>query len=483
MPDQGQGLFKNRVTSDLLQTIGKKEVKLFSKFIVFKGTKGSIDFWKVLSAFHPNYEVKDIDVFKKLHPSKPYSDGLLRVRSSELNNLIKEFIVYQEFQNNPQQYANTTARALFHRGANKWYLKQKKQNDKLLSEEKDLTANTYFHLHEKEIIDYQFVTISNPRQITESLQQASFYNDDSYLVQKLRYLILLRNRERIVKDNHKDETEERFLSYLAHFHIDNKPIIKVYYLLLIVFKDLTSSSKFQQFKQYFLDNRTLFETNEARQIFTFGTNICFWNIQLGHLDFLAHRFELNKIMVEENYLTVLGHFSSNHFSSIVVSAIEAKELEWGTYFLENTLPKTKANNRNSLEALHRAALLFAKGEYEKQSRYMFQIEQLEEYGSKDPYDAILYRTLKLKTAYKMLGPAPKLRVLESFQGTISSYQAFINRKNSIPLTVKTSRLNFAKAVRLIFLKHHGKKKLSVDLKEEILSLQPITEFPWLLSEI
>jgi len=64
---------------ELLQTINKKEIKLFSKFIAFKGSKGSIDFWKVLSAFHPKYEVKDLAVFKKLHPGKPYSDGLLLI--------------------------------------------------------------------------------------------------------------------------------------------------------------------------------------------------------------------------------------------------------------------------------------------------------------------------------------------------------------------------------------------------------------------
>jgi len=480
---QGQGLFKNRITTELLQTIGKKEVKLFSKFIAFKGSKGSIDFWKILSGYHPKYDVKDADVFRKLHPNKPYSDGLLRVRSSELNTYIKEFLVYQEYQKDPLHLANTLARTLFHRRANKWYQKQKKLNDKLISDNKQLTTKTYYHLHEKEIIDYQFITITNPRQTTASLQQASAYNDDSYLVEKLRYLILLRNRERIVKDNHKDETEDSFLTYLANFHIDNKPIIKVYYLLLLVFKNLTSNHEFQQFKQYFLENRTLFETNEARQIFTFATNICFWNIQLGHLDFLNHRFELNKIMVEENYLTVLGHFSSNHFSSIVVGAIEANQLTWASSFLEEYLPKTKPEDRNNLEALHRAALLFAQGEYTKQADYMFQIEQLEGYRAKDTYDAIFYRTLELKTAYKLLGNKPKQRSLESAQGKINSYQAYINRKNSIPSSVKKSRLNFAKALRLIFLTHHGKKKLSVDLKQEILSLQPITELPWLLNEI
>lgn len=378
-------------------------------------------------------------------------------------------------------YSNTLAKALLLRRTRVNYEKTRLQNEQLFSPNQQQDDEYFNHLHEHKYIDFQYATLFNPMESSDNLQVASDYLDYSFLIRKLRYLIAQRNYQRILKIELNNQNEQAFLDFLAHFPLDKLPLIQAYYLVLKLFQ----SSTFKQFsiyKQHLFSIRNQFDRNEIRQLLTLGGNICFWNIQNAQLEFLDERFAITKIMVEENFLQVLGHFSNNHFRTTLRDAIEAGELEWAKWFLETKLPITHPDHRTNLDLLGWASLYFAKGELDKQKEYLIQM-QSEDYKFTDFYNELIYRVLRLKTDYTLLGNAPKKRAREAFQSHLQSYLRYCERKTDIPATTRQSRINFGLAIRLIFNKRYGKKRISKDLQTEILGLKPITELPWLLGQV
>ncbi len=472
------GYFQNREIIELLRSFDKKEVKLFTQFLAVYASSPVIKCWAVLKRKHPEYLIKDEAVHNKVRPGKPFHDVMYRGWVSELYRLAKEFITWQEFKQDKKLSSNTTAYALLKRGAPRAYLKNGRQAT--MSEGVDLlNAQHYSYLHQKEFVNYQYVTVYEHHKATQSLQLASDFHDYNFLAQKLRYLVIMRNRQRIVKDDYNYTNEKDFLTYLAKFDHTGLPLIHTYYLLLIQFQDITSAENYKAFYAYFDLHRSKFDVDEARQVLTFASNICYWNIGLGNLEFLEKRFIITRIMVDEGFIMVRGFFPTYHFRSTMRSAVEAKELEWAAQFLDNYLPQTNEQDRPNLESLNRAYLHFSKGELDLQSQYLLQMQSID-YKFIDPYNEIAYRTLLVKTDFVLLGEQPKPRQKEAFQGRINGFSNYILRKKDIPATFQESCQHFSKALRLIYNKKYGKKRVDKDLGKEILGLQPIIELPWLL---
>lgn len=470
---------------ELLLLFSGKEFKNLSRYIYYQGTPGLCTFWDVVHKYHPTYDVFDLDIHSQISPNTPFNKNLFRVRLAELTRLIKEFLAIREFRQNQFLYSNLAAYALNEIGAQKNYRVQKAKNDKLINETNALNSEIYHYLENKEMTEYYHVIQFEDRKTTNCLEQSSHYQDLDYLLQKLRNLVFQRNRQFVVKDIYTLDTnhENVFLEYLESFNFYDAPIIHCYYLLLKVLQNYTDNQAIDTFYQYLMIHVDAFNVYESRQFLVCINNVFLWNIQLGNLQYIKYRFDLTKFMVEHDYLTVNGYFFPIYFRTVMRSAIEANELEWAEHFLTKYLPLTKTNNYNYLEALNKGLLFFAKKEIDKLEECLFLLEQSDDHKSDDPYDLIGQRNLKLKLAFIQLSDQPKSMQKEAFQGKINSYIKYVSRSKKISSSAIEKRVNFAKALRLVFLKLHGKKKVEGNLREQLIKLKPIIQLPWLLGLI
>lgn len=473
--------FKTRNIGRLLAAFKKEEVRLFTKHLKVTASPGTRELWGIIKKQFPKFEISDAEIRTAVRPTKPISDAVYRVQLAEMINLAKEFLTLRAFQQNKRLYSNTMADVFMKRRVQKIYEKHRQKNEKILTEKYKLDSEFYHYLHQNKLIDFQYVTVFDPLKTDDSLQQVADFHDYNFLVKKLQYLIVMRNRKFIVETSYNEQGEQEFINYLLTFPLEELPLVNSYYLILCLFK-VASLESLQQFTNYFLPIRQQFDINEARQLLTLAENRCSLNIFEGRVEFLQERFTITKIMVEEDHLKVLDHFSNNHFQSTIRNAIEAGQLGWAKWFLINKIPETHPNYRMNLEILGWASYYFAKGEYNKQADYMLKM-QFEEYKFTGVYNELVYRILRLKTDFVLLGDAPNRRQKANFQSHLQSYLRYIERKKDIPEFTRKSRENFGLALRLIFNKNYGKRQVEVEFPESILDLKLVAELPWLLQQV
>lgn len=470
--------FTGKQVAKLLRAIFKEELRDFAKYLNVHASPGTLALWEVLKNHHPKFQISNEEIRLKVRPKNPISDGVFRVQIAELTKLTQAFLTMQEFQMDKRLYANTTAKVLMKRRVRNIYEKHRQKAKRILSGNIMLDAEFYHHQHQNKYIDFQYVTLNDPLKTDDSLQLASDFHDYNFLVKKLRYLIVMYNRQRIIKTTYNEEGEQKFLDYLDSFPLKELPLINAYYLILKLFKNATLENLIQ-FKDFFLPLRHKFDPDETRQLLTLVGNSCFPNIYNGQLGFVSERFVITKILVEENYLQVLGHFSHNHFRTSLRDAIEAGELDWAEWFLKTKLPETHPNHQKNLKTLGWALLHFAKGTLDNQEDFMLEMQSTN-YKFTGFYEELTYRVLRLKTDFVRLGDHPHHRLKEAFQAHVKSFLRYCERREDIPLSTRRSRINFGFALRLIFNKRFGKKRVEEDVKTAILAMKPVSELPWLL---
>jgi len=481
--------FRQRTIAELLGAIHKNELRQLTKYLNAYCTPETQKLWKVIKAKHPKFEVTDDYLRKAVRPGKPITDRLYRVQLAEISKHIKSFITVQEFKENELLYANTLAKTLMKRKAKLNYNITRKKNEELFMVDRKPDADHYQHLNDFHAIDYQFKLLFNPNEVNDSLQLASDNHDYSFLINKLRWIMAMRNRSIVAKKTFNDHNEKEFLNYLTKFPLDELPLIKAYYLSLQLFQE-TSFERFIEFKEHLFAIRNQFDHHEIRTLLILAGNICSVNIQNGQLEYLEERFSITKIKVEEEFLNILGNFANNHFQGTLRDAIEAQQLSWAYNFLKTKLPNIHSDHQQNVEVLSWAIWYFAKEDYAKQEEFMTQMRN-EDYKFTNIYNELSYRILRLKTNYKLLEDElkkqvkkeAKRRLKEAFQNHLQSYIRYSERKEGIPENARNKLINFGLALRLIYNKRFGTRPINNELKTEILNLKPITELPWLLKEL
>jgi len=470
--------FQHRTIAELLGAIGKKELRPLTNHLNTHCTPATQQLWKVLKTKHPKFEVTDEYIRKAVRPDKPITDKQFRSQLAELSKYTKTFIAEQEFRANKLLYANTLAYGLMKRRAKLNYKKTGLLNDRLFLANNKPDAEQYHHQYENKFIDFQFNLLYDPMKVGDSLRLASDYHDYSFLLKKVKFLVLIRNRRHIVKETFNDQNEQEFLDYLSKFPLEELPLIKAYAMVLRLFQE-SSYEQFIAYKEHLFSIRHQYDLGEIRQLLTLAGNICGFNIRKGQLAFLEERFIITKIEVEEEFLEVLGYFSNNHFRSKLWAAIEDKQLSWAYEFMKTKLPLTHPDHQANLEMLGWASWYFAKGDYQKQQEYLAQMQSAD-YHFSDFYNELLYKILCLKTDYVLLGDSPKKRVKDAFKNHLQTYLRYCERKEELPPSARKAVTHFGQALRQIFNKRYGTKRVVEDLKTTVLGLQPITELPWLL---
>ncbi len=472
--------FNKRKITDLLVTFNKQEIRDFTAYVRERGKKSNIVLWKTVRTFHPKYEVKDEFVFKKIRPGQTYKDKNYRVWVSELTQLAKEFVAIEAFRQNEFLFNNTLSMALLKRRLKEMALKVLNKNDKALDECERHSSLYYDYAYQHEDIVYQGVLFLENRAFTDSLQKAIDLLDISYFIHKLKLLVTMRNRLYIKKETYDFHMEDELLAYLKAHPRTDVPLVHLYYLLLLMMRNLEAHTAFQEFLPYFKAHRSRIALEENRQLLIGGINFCLWNIQEGRMQYLAHRFELAKMIVEEKLMMVEGLISKLSFHLMVKIGIEVKAFDWTADFILSYLPKTSKLDRSLIEIYTWASLYGAKGDFTKQQEWLRQyIAPHKEFELTDE-DEILFRILELKAGYEQWTPKGS----DFFLARVEAFRPYISRKEAqISDNFRLSALNFAKALKQLTQKRLGKASRVGDLRTYILGLRPMRELPWLLEKI
>ena len=249
-------------------------------------------------------------------------------------------------------------------------------------------------------------------------------------------------------------------------------------MLLKLFLDISNETLLKEIKSFFIQNEASINPEESRQIITAFTNSCSLNLLQARSGYAKHRFDLGRLLAEQEHIIVENYVPHQHFRNTLRIAIEAGELTWAKWFIDTFISKVKSDQQENLAIFNRALLHFEEGNFDLQSDFM-QAMGASNFKFINLFYEIDYRILSIKTDFALLRPRPKRMAIEAFESKLDSFRNFLNRREHMPNDYRASCQNFRKAVSMLFHKRIGKRVKAQNLSLELKKMTPITQWVWL----
>jgi len=168
----------------------------------------------------------------------------------------------------------------------------------------------------------------------------------SCLSQLLRYYCVVVNTGKVVKTDSSYPFMEVVKQYVKGSKDLDNFTVWIYYTLLKLLEE-EQIEDYDKLKKCLLENPTIFDAYELRQLFSFMSNYCTRMISKGNVRFEQEKFDLYDISLESKCWTDGVYFSIHYFVQIVKTALQLDEIVWAGSFLHeygNSLPPDLKDN-------------------------------------------------------------------------------------------------------------------------------------------
>lgn len=483
----GRIILLNSKLIDILKTFSQEEIKKFSEFLIspfHNKNKKAVQLFEFLSAFHPEYENKNLTkekIFEKIFSGKSkssvYNDASVRNLLSDLMILAEKFTAYLNFENERFYFNERILRKLS-------LSKLTGVFEKRLKLTEDIFSGSEFHGEEEYYQKYILEELKgSSSQFSDNLK---LYKTD-YSIRSLEYLTYYYLIKIFKSVN--------FIGYQKQFNIDNTLNISEYllggininevlesvknkserdYLILSIYHKLYLSLKnpdnddyYFKFKDIVTANDQIFSELEKYGLYVSLTNNCVQKIDLGKDKFFKECFEIYKIMFRKNLLAIYpGYFPMTTFTAVIQTGLASDETDTVEKFISDYSDKLNPAHRDDAVNYAYAQLSYYRKEFGKALEY---ISKTDSEFSQFKYHL---KTLSLKIFFETGD-------YDSLYYTSDSFIHFLGKNKLVSSNYKTEFGNFVKIIDLLV-----KFKLSPDdntgLKiEEMLDKKPAAGKKWL----
>jgi len=417
----------------------------------------------------------------------------LRNNASRLTVQIEQFLIWKQNSKNPIRNNRALMDQLISRQL--YDVTQSVLNKSNKSLEANPLRDLQYCKSRYELDEMQFylALFSKNRSATDTLKQVVSSLQNSCISQLLRYYGALANSKNLISG--KDEFT--FVSKVKnHIETDkdmNHFTIEIYYKLLILLQNRTSSDYFA-FKERLFSSFESFDRNELRQFFGFMTNFCIEMIANGQTNFVQERFEIYKQGLSLNCWTAGVYFSRHQFLNIVMTGLKINKYEWVKMFIDDNHPKLDPKFQQDTLHLSKAMLAFENEAYSDAQQFLFMISKSEDFMHHALMEVLLIKIFYINDtmAFENFNFHPIHSRIKAFQAYLkiasgnklssarrAMYSNFLLILKQI-IQIKRKRLSTPKSNAA------ANRKLEVairDLKEKCMILKPLTEEVWLLKQI
>ncbi|MBK7409372.1 MAG: hypothetical protein IPJ40_15825 [Saprospirales bacterium] len=408
------------------------------------------------------------EVFAAVYPKMDYDDAQMRQVMHFLLKAVEEFLIYEEWTEDPVKARITLARVYRRRQLGKLF-QRTLDSAKDLQEKQPLRNLSYLentYLLEQEQYNY----LSGLRRtVPLNLQEVSNALDINFISTKLRQACLMLAHQTVFKVEYKIGLLDKLLEFVEQEAPFNTPAISIYYHSYKALKERDSETHFQLLKQALLKYEDLFPESEIRDIYLLAINYCIGRMNAGVKQYVRETFDLYKRGLEKKILLQDGFVSRFTFRNVVTNGTLLEEFEWTEHFINDFQQYLEEQYRESIVHYSMAKLHFEKKDYDQAMTLLHQVE----------YDDILMtlnaRTMLMKMYYELDEFNPLDSLLESMRMYMRRKKVMgyhkSNFKNIIHLTKKLANVN-----------PYDQKQTGL-LKEEIENANPLTEKKWLLAQL
>ena len=206
-------------TFQILQLLQQEELKELARWLRSpwcNSQKKLADLFTVLQKYYPDFDSPKLSkeaLFKKLYPQKTYDVKWMRNLLSALTIEVERFLQHQALERNSYLQQQLLLQTFQERHQTQWFQKRSHQLIESLKQKEGKDSSDFFLLSQLyEQVHRHPALLQRQLAGPNALQQADTFLDQCYALSKYRFLSELSERNKIVEEQNKLETKNRFPS-------------------------------------------------------------------------------------------------------------------------------------------------------------------------------------------------------------------------------------------------------------------------------
>lgn len=467
-----------------MRSFSKSEMKEFGKFLEsasFRKTSKVFKLYIYLNKLHPEFPNKKIEkeyVAKKVLQETGNISKKMADTMTQLFGVIEDFIIKKELEENKIERDFLLLEAMKKRKLDKFFFQKIEQVEK--DWQKSPPPGIKQLYNEYKLADFRVTHPNYDNFLNDRINSEDLIEkiDSYYLTVKL-FLTLnvvsigtdFVNKSNKIQNDPKYFTKQIIkLSIMDHFQ--KQPRIKLVSDLLTCIIN-KSHEQYFSIKDYFINNLSLFDENEKRDLFSLVYDYCFKIYQNGKSDFLKELFELNKLFIKHELIFNNGYVANIDFLNIINIACAIHEANWANNFIESYGSYLKDDDRKDIIDLCQIRVFMLKKQYFEALSNLTSINFL------NSYYTIQAKAIQLQCYYE-LGED----YLDLFLNHSNAFYIYLIRNKEIAENLKLAFKNFIAIVKkLQKATNSPTEKKIVEIENIFRQSTPIINKNWLQTKI
>lgn len=417
-------------------------------------------------------DLEDEICFTFLYGEKPYNKTRLQKLRSLGWEAVENFLIFEDADTKNIKNRLSLLSFYTENDLSRLYEMELKSIRQLLVPNEYLACDFYylkFLIEEKHI---RFLTRDSLRDNVLDIGAWSNSIEEYYILRKLEYFCVTSNNQHIFNTQFPKDAVLELLHYLEkHAQLLRHPLIQIYYNLLHILL-------FPEQELFFLEairtlelHHTQFYIEDNKNLYTYATNYCVQQINLGKSNYNAHLLALYESQIKLKLLyDHTGRLLPATFRNIVVLALRLDKTEWAKDFIAEQQPFLPEEKREEVVNYCLAKYYFELKNY----RPIYKL--LSSLACEDVFFDIAARKLLMQTYYEN-------QEWEILNDRINSFRVFLSRNKTISEKHKKSNQNFTTILsKLINLPPNDAEKAK-ELQKQMEGFTPLAEKDWLFQKV
>ena len=461
---------------ELLRSLSKRKLRRFREFIhspYFNKNTDIISFFEYLDKYSPAFIHNNLNkefVITKVKTSKKLNDRSLAYLMNHLLNLLEEFIIVEELNQDPSKAKFYLLQSFNKLNLEKHYKNALEKSKKLLYKNEHKDSKFYFDQFLLSKIEYEN-SIAFRNKYNKKLQKVADDLDIYYLVEKLRYCCEMQNWETVLNVKYEQKLGSQLFEWANEHGYADHPTISVYLNLLLLIQEDDNYDHFLKVKALIELHKKLFNKNELMHLYTRILNYCIRQVnRYNKEEYLNEYLELNKLLLKNDLLFEKGILSPWRYANLVNVGLKTKQIEWTKSFIEQYKNKLPEDYIENMYAYNLGLFHYYQKNYSEAQSLAFQMEP------KDILLNILNRSLLIKVYFET-------EQIELLLFYLEANRVFLLRNKLIDPKLKKQMQKFIDFTKkLAKIEDYESEKL-VLLKSKLPQASEVMHRDWVLEQI
>lgn len=466
----------------LLVSLTTRERTRFSHYVhspFFNRHKQLIALYDWLKDFAPdfsNIKCNRQEAWQAMYPKREYNELRLNNFTSNLYQLLLQFLSYLEYEKHPYLAHTLLFEALHQRAAHKQLQTNAYRLEQLL--DKQPTKSYAYYLAQSQLNQQldRIALQSQERKYTNHLQKESDHLDLFYWINKLRLACEMASRRVVIQAGY----DPQFIDFIKQEYprLQDAIVLQMYYKALEMLENRNIDVHFFQFKRLLEDHPHLLPREELSTLYHYALNFCISKINSGAVTFYRQIFQLYELMLQQQLLFDRGYISQFAFKNIVTTSIRLGEYQWAEKFIEEYQQFLPERSKDNAVAYNAAALWYARGDYAQALFYLQEVEFT------DSSYHLGVKIIQLKCYYE-LGES------DAYYALLEAFKKYIRRNKSLSDYRIKANSNFLLLARRLYqlkeqkalLSDSNFRKKQQKMHQRLEKAHPLANKEWLIKAL